>query len=127
MAYYSDKDILIISEPGNVWLNLQCGYGQPAKTTLYLKKLDGSTIKLDEFEGNIENYELGDSNLLKGQVFEVHSTIHDIRDIIPGREFEDIRLSISVGCRDELVETEFLKRTKGKGQLFVCMYEVIVF
>ena len=100
MAYYSDSDILSISNPGKVLLHLRCGYGQPVKTSIYKKKLDGSTSQLTEFMGNIEGFELGISSELKGQVVEVYSTIHDIRDTIPGREVEDIQLRIEVSCND---------------------------
>jgi hypothetical protein len=127
MAYYSDSDILAISSQGNVLVALQCGYGQPINTTIYLKKLDGSTEQLNEFNGNIDNYNIGDSNSLKGQVIEIHSTIHDIRDTLPGQEVEDILLNIKVWCNTDSVDTEFLKRTKGKGQLIKCKYEVNIF
>jgi hypothetical protein len=127
MAYYSDSDILMISGQGVVLLTLQCGYGQPVKSTVYLKKLDGSTEKLTEFSDNIDSYNLGDSDSLKGQVIEIHSTIHDIRDTIPGQEVEDIKLNITVEYNTDSVDTEFLKRTKGKGQLVVCKYEVNIF
>ncbi len=127
MAYYSDSDILVISNPGKVLLFLQSGYGQPVKTTIYMRRLDGSTHQLDESEGNIDRYTLGESSQLKGQVIEVHSTIHDIRDNISGQEVEDIKLTIKVSCNDDSVNTEFLKRTKGKGKLLTCRYEVNLF
>jgi hypothetical protein len=127
MAYYSDSDILMVGSQGDILLSLNCGYGQPVKTTVYLKKLDGSSDKLTEFSDNTDNYNLGNSDSLKGQVIEIHSTIHDIRDTIPGQEVEDIELKIKVWCNADSVDTEFLKRTKGKGQLVVCKYEVNIF
>lgn len=127
MAYYSDSDILAINNQGNVKLSLHCGYGQPVKSAVYMKKLDGSTVQLAEINGNTNGYNLGDSTVLRGQIIEIHSTIHDIRDTIPGQEAEDISLNIKVWCNTDSVDTEFLKKTKGKGQLVMCKYEVNIF
>lgn len=127
MAYYSDSDILVTNTQGNVLLTLKCGYGQPVKSTVYLKKLDGSTEHAGDFDGNIGQYNLGDSVTLKGQVIEIHSTIHDIRDTSPGQEVEDIELTIQVECNSDSVDTAFVKRTKGKGQLVETKYEVNIF
>lgn len=66
MVYYSDSDILVINNQGVVQFNLTNGYGQPVKSMVCFRKLDGTPDKITEFIRNTENYNLGNSSLLKG-------------------------------------------------------------
>ena len=127
MAYYSDSDILVTNSPGTVFLSLHCGYGQPVKTTIYNKEPDGVFNLISEFQSDISAFGLGESTELKGCVLEIMSTIHDIRNLAHGEEAEDIQLHVKVWCNETSVDTEFLKKTHGKGQLIICKYDVIIF
>jgi hypothetical protein len=127
MAAYFDSDLLITKTPGKITLTLVCGYGQPVTTSVYVKNQDGGSIKIIEFDGNADNLELGDSSALKLQRLQIHSTIHDIRDIPHGQEAEDISLSEKIACNnEESVAVQFIKKTTGKGQLINCIYEVTI-
>jgi hypothetical protein len=126
MATYLDSDILITTIPGSVKLSLTCGYGQPVVTSVYLKKTDNSSQKIMEFYDNVNELEIGQSTELKFNKIEIHSTIHDIRDFAPGQEVEDINLYIKISCNDVAVDMEIIKKTKGKGELINCMYEVTI-
>lgn len=126
MATFIDSSILVTTSPGKVFLTLTSGYGQPVVSTVYLKKADGSSSKIKEFEGNTTDLALGQSSILKYNRIEIHSTIHDIRDFFPGQEVEDIDLYVKVTCNEIHVEMDFRKKTKGIGQLINCIYEVTI-
>lgn len=126
MATYLDSAILVTVSPGQVVLKLTCGYGQPVITSVYLKKADGSSEKIEEFEGNTNDLVLGQSSVLKYNRVEIHSTIHDIRDFLPGQEVEDINLYIKITCNEVHVDMDLIKKTKGTGQLINCIYEVTI-
>jgi hypothetical protein len=127
MAAYFDSDLLICTAPGKITLDLTCGYGQPVTTSVYLKKQDGGTEKINEFDGNINKLELGNSETMKFQVLQINSTIHDIRDNPPGQENEDIDLFEKVSCNEVSVDIQFIKKTTGKDQLINFFYEVTIF
>lgn len=126
MATYFDNDVLITKSIGQVYLNLICGYGQPVFTKVYLNN-KGQITLLKEFEGDANNLDLGFSDNLRNKILEIHSTVHDIRDIDPAKEVEDIHLVERVNCNNISVDTTFIKRTKGKGELVNCYYNVTIF
>jgi hypothetical protein len=126
MAAYFDNDLLICKTPGAVTLDLTCGYGQPVTTTVYLKKQDGGSEIIKEFDGNTNKLDLGNSATLKYQVLQINSTIHDIRDIPAGQESEDIDLFDIVSCNETSVDVHFIKKTTGKGQLLNFFYDVTI-
>jgi hypothetical protein len=126
MATYIDSAILAIDSPGNLILTLSCGYGQPVITSVYRKNIDGISQKIFEFEGNTDSLVIGTSEEFKYNRLEIHSTIHDINDFSPGQEAEDINLSIKLSCNNKFVEMDLIKKTKGKGQLINCIYEVTI-
>lgn len=126
MATFLDSSILVTVSPGQVRLMLKCGYGQPVVTSVYLKKADGSSEKIEEFTGNTNDLVLGQSAVLKYNRIEIHSTIHDIRDYSPGQEVEDIDLYIKLSCSEVHVDMDLRKKTKGTGQLINCIYEVTI-
>ncbi len=126
MAEYFDNDTLISSGGGSVTLTLKCGYGQPVSTTVYLKNTGGASQEITNFNGDASNLELGDINTFRTKRVVVYSTVHDIRDVSPGQEVEDIHLDIIISGGGATVDTSFVKKTKGKGTLVNCTYEVIV-
>ena len=126
MAAMFDSDLMSTTSDGQVMLNLKCGYGQPVTSTVYLKKNDGGLVELKQFDGDVNNLDLGDSSTLKQNRIEIHSTIKDIRDTVPGQEVIDISLYEQLVCNDVSVDTEFTKKTKGKGQIINCFYEVTI-
>lgn len=126
MADYFDNDTLITNGQGKVLLNLVCGYGQPVATTVYLKESGGATKEIAAFSGDVSEMELGDVADLRTNRISIFSTIHDIRDINPGEEVQDILLDIKVMGGGAVADTSFIKKTKGKGSLVKCTYEVIV-
>ena len=123
--YFSDSLITISSGPIN--LLLTCGYGQPVTTSVYLKRNDGSNEKIGAFEGDVTNLFIGNSSDLKFSRIEIHSTIHDIRDIEPGQEVEDIKLFERISCNNEVsVQYEFVTKTIGSGKFINCIYEITI-
>jgi hypothetical protein len=126
MADNSHSDLLITKTPGTVTLTLTCGYGQPVTTSVRLKRQDGSIEEIKNFNGNTNDLELGNSEPMKSQILEIHSTIQDIHDNAPGHESVDIDLFEKVQCNDVSVETRFINKTIGKGQFINCFYEVTI-
>lgn len=126
MADYFDNDTLITTGGGKVLLDLKCGYGQPVTTTVYLKKSGGETIEVASFAGDASRMELGNVSDLQYNRIVIFSVIHDIRDVNPGQEVEDIHLAIELNSGGATVDTAFIKKTKGAGTLVNCTYEVII-
>lgn len=126
MANIHDHDTLITTSNSPIFINLDCGYGQPSVTSIYLNKNDGSTSKIKHFENNINQFKLANLEQLKYQSIEIHTTIHDVRDNT--EEKEDISLEINIhGESNNFVDTAFTKRTKGKGAIFHSFYRVTFF
>lgn len=126
MTQFYDTDTLVCKLPGELQLTLTSGYGQAVSSTVYAKGLDGNSIELVRFDGNTANYDLGGSNTYKYGRIIIHSTIHDSQDIMEGKETLDIQLTIEMECHGEKVDTVFLKKTKGKGAIVNCIYEVTI-
>lgn len=126
MADYFDNDTLISTGEGRVLLNLKCGYGQPVATTVYLKKSGGETEQIASFAGDANRMELGNVSDLQYNRIVIFSIIHDIRDVNPGQEVEDIHLEVQLNAGGATVDTTFIKKTKGAGTLVNCTYEVII-
>jgi hypothetical protein len=126
MANINDSDTLITQTNENVYIDLDCGYGQPSVTTIYLKKNDGTTEKLDSFDNNTVKFKIGQISLLKYNAVEIHTTIDDIRDN-PTEEL-DISLKIVVyDIESNFVDTSFTMKTKGKGSKINSFYVVTIF
>ena len=126
MANIFDNDILITQSSNEILLDLSCGFGQPCTTTVYLKKQNGESEVKHQFDGNVEQFALGDVGSLKYNSIEIHTTIKDIRD--SDTEKLDIALDIKVyDTPINLVDTAFTKKTKGKGSVFHSFYTITIF
>lgn len=126
MANFNDSDTLITQSNDFIFIDLDCGYGQPSVTTIYLRKNDGTTEKLNSFDNNAEKFKIGQIPVLKYNAIEIHTTIDDIRDN-PTEEL-DISLKIVVYDIDSnSVDTGFTMKTKGKGTKINSFYVVTIF
>ncbi|MFC2104351.1 hypothetical protein ACFLS4_03250 [Bacteroidota bacterium] len=125
MANINDSDILITQTNDFIFLDLECGYGQPSTTTIYLKKNDHTTEKLHSFDNNTSKLKVGSNANLKYNAIEVHTTIHDVND--NPSEMTDISLKVKVYESDSiLVKTEFTRKTTGKGDIFHSFYLITI-
>jgi hypothetical protein len=125
MADIFDSDILITKTKDKLFIDLNCGYGQPCITTIYLIKNDGSVHQLKSYKNDISHEEIGDVADFKYHTLDIHTTIDDIRD--NSVEMEDISLKIVVSELDSnKVSTEFSRTTKGKGFKFNSFYKITV-
>jgi len=125
MTTIYDNDILITKAEGSLYMDLECGYGQPCVTTINLKKNDGTTEQKNEFAGNVKEFIIGDIKALKYNIIEIYTTIDDIHD--SQDEVQDIYLSIIVYDKAaNPVSTEFTRNTKGKGSRIHSFYNVTV-
>lgn len=126
MANINDSDILITQNNESIFLDLECGFGQPSVTSVYLKKNDGTTEKLHSFDNNTSNLKIGSVENLKYNAIEVHTTINDVKD--SQTEMLDISLKVKVYENESsYVDTEFTRKTKGKGAVFHSFYMVTIY
>lgn len=125
MSNIYDNDILITKSNDRIFLDLECGYGQPCTTTVHLKKTNGDTSDLFSFDGNAVKKEIGAVSGLKYNAIDIHTTIHDIRD--SDTEKEDLSLKIKVYDSEmNFADTAFTQKTKGKGAIFHSFYLVTI-
>ena len=125
MTNYYDSSILETKTNGDVFIDLECGFGQPSVTTIYLKKTDGTLGKLGSYDNNINNEKIGSIESLKYGIIEIHTTINDIVD--NEEERQDISLKIKVNeTESNFVGTGFTKDTTGKGSIFHSFYTVTI-
>lgn len=124
MTNIYNNDILTTQSDGDVCLDLECGYGQPSVTTIYLKK-NNVTTALKTFDNNAINFEIGKVASLQYNTIEIHTTINDVID--SAIEMTDISLNIEVyDVRSNSVKTGFTKKTTGKGEIFHSFYIVTI-
>jgi hypothetical protein len=121
-----DNDNLITKSDDKVYIYLECGYGQPSVTAVYLKKNTGTT-QLLKFENNTEEpLVIGKIEDLKYNEIEVHTVIQDAQD--NPVELEDISLYIEVfDIRSNKVDTGFTRKTKGMGTIVHSFYTVSIY
>jgi len=119
-----DNDILTTQSNDRIYINLDCGYGQPSVTTIYLKKDDVSSV-LKTFDNNVINFEIDKVANLQYNTLEIHTTITDVID--NPVEMTDISLNVEVyDIKSNSVKTGFTKMTTGKGEIFQSFYTVTV-
>jgi hypothetical protein len=127
MTNIYDNDILITQTSEHVFIDLVCGFGQPCVTTIYLKKNDGTTLKLDSFDMNLSKHDIGSIESLRSQTIEIYTSIEDRRVINCESEETDISLNISVyQNKSNLVDTGFVRKTKGTGSIIHSFYLVTI-
>ncbi len=125
MSNIYDNDILMTKSNDLVYIDLECGFGQPSVTTIHLKKKNGTTEELKTFNNNVKKEAVGKISDLKFNALDIHTTIHDVRD--NATEKEDISLIIKVyDIESNFVETAFTRKTKGKGAVFHSFYLVTI-
>ncbi len=125
MTNFYDNDILISQIQEDVTMDLECGYGQPCVSTVYLKRNNGGTEKILSLDGECRQLVIGKLENLKYQAIEIHTTIEDIRD--SQEEMVDISLLVRVNCGGTQVSTHFTKKTRGKGIKIHAFYTVTIF
>jgi len=126
MATIHDFDILNTKSNNDLYLDLECGFGQPSVSTVYLKKNDGTTQKLSSFDNNTTKLNIGSIFDLKFNAIEIHTTIDDIRD----SQDEQLDISLIIKVYDSpsnFVDSSFTKKTKGKGAKFNSFYTITIF
>ena len=125
MSNIHDHDILFTKSGDKLYIDLECGYGQPCVTTVHLKKTHGGSEELLSFDNNATQKVIGSISKVKYNSLDIHTTIQDIRD--SDTEKEDISLKIKVYDTDtNFVDTSFTLKTKGKGTLFHSFYLVTI-
>lgn len=125
MTNFYDNDILITQIQDDITLDVECGYGQPSVSTVYLKRNNGSIEKITSLVGNCHHLFIGTLDYLKYQGIEIHTAIEDIRD--NHEEMVDISLLVRVNCEEAHVFTHFTKKTRGKGVKVHSFYSVAIF
>ncbi len=124
MTTIYDSDSLITTTNGQLYLDLQCGYGQPCVTTVYHLRNDNSTVVLDTFTGGCAGRPLGNIAGLKYSRIVVVSTIQDVMDSTPN----DIAYAVKVNENGgSSCDTRFTKSTVGKGAIFRSEYTVAIY
>lgn len=125
MTNIFNNDILTTqAEDASVFIDLECGYGQPSVTTIYLKKNNITSI-LRTFDNNALNFEIDKVANLQYNTIEIHTTINDVIDSTI--EMTDISLSIEVyDTKPNSVKTGFTKKTTGKGEIFNSFYIITI-
>jgi len=125
MVIVNDNDVLVTGSRGDVYLDLKSGYGQPADTKIFLRKNTGSVSKIADFNGQKEGFKLGKLEDFQGHTIEILTMIQDIED--SNVEILDISFEAKVYVdENNMVETHFEKKTKGKGGVFQSAYSVII-
>jgi hypothetical protein len=124
MTNIYNNDILTVQSNDSIYINLECGYGQPSVTTIYLKKNDVTSV-LKTFDNNVTNLEIGKVANLQYNTIEIHTTINDVND--DAVEMTDISLSITVfDTVSNTVSASFTKKTTGKGEIFQSFYTITI-
>jgi len=119
-----DNAVLTTQSNDSIYISLDCGYGQPSVTTIYLKKNDGTSV-LKTFDNNVNNFEIETVDNLQYNTLEIHTTITDVLD--NPVEMTDISLNIEVyDIKSNSVKTGFTKKTTGKGEIFQSFYTITV-
>jgi len=119
-----NNDILTTQSGDSIYINLDCGYGQPSVTTIYLKK-NYVTSVLKTFDNNAINFEIDKVTNLQYNTIEIHTTINDVID--SAIEMTDISLSIAVfDIVSNSVSRNFTSKTTGKGGIFHSFYTITI-
>ena len=125
MTNIFDNDILETQTSDSLFIDLECGYGQPSVSTVYLKNKSGTVKTLLEFNNNAIHLKIGNIPDIKYNVLEIHTTIDDIRDSLD--EQMDISMKIVISENNSnFVSTDFTRKTKGKGSRINSFYTVTV-
>ncbi|WP_373493253.1 hypothetical protein [Aquiflexum sp.] len=126
MAKFSDSAQLKTTSRTSIFIDLFSGYGQPSTTSIHLKNAQGQEEELMNFDGNVENVEIGTVRKLKYNKIEIRTTIHDVHD----NPIEKVDISLNIRVYDEdanVAETNFSMKTIGMGTIIYSDFHVTIF